>query len=391
MTAVVIGPPNVVVSTPYREASVQHIAGALKGAGHLRSFYVPLHTERGGKFGRKRRFDPQGRSLMPIHEVALTAAYHLGGRTAWPLLTRARTLDKRVAQRISAGPPILFVGMPYASVSSFSAVHKAGGVAVLNHVNADLRTENEVFATEEANGEAWSDGFVTRVLRELSLADYILVPSDYVRDDLVSRGVPESKVVVIPYGVDIDRFRPRATPSQATFSILYVGQVGHRKGLPYLLEALRILSGRGSRLTVAGPMTKGGLDLTSDELVKYVGCVDQSQLAAEYSRADVFVLPSLAEGMALVVLEAMSAGLPVIVTPATGYSGIVRDGVEGFVVPTRDAQAIADRLTTLARDPELRLAMGRAARARAEQYTWRAFEQKVVSELERSFPNQNTR
>lgn len=373
-----------VVSTPYREASVQHIAQALARAGYLRSFYVPLNLERGGRLAKKRRFDPPGHSLMPTREIAFTAAYRMTRRSARPLLWRALALDKCVARRMMVDPPALFVGMPYASVSSFAAVKRADGVAVLNHVNADFRTENDAFAIEDADREVWPQRFLARVQDELELADRILVPSEFVRNDLVARGVAASKIDIVPYGVDIDRFVPgNGGRTTSLLSVLYVGQVGYRKGLHHLIEALRLPAARSSRLTVVGPITTGGRDvLASAEGVAYLGRIDQERLAAVYAGADVFVLPSLAEGMALVVLEAMSAGLPVIVTPETGYGGIVRDGVEGFIVPPRDAEAIADRLNCLASSPELCAVMGAAARARAEQYTWESFEKRVVSALE---------
>jgi glycosyltransferase involved in cell wall biosynthesis len=377
-------PDGVVVSTPYREASVQHIAGALFRAGRLQSFYVPLNLTRGGRLAAKRRFDPPGHSLMPVREIAFTAANRMAGRSPRPLLWRALMLDRRVARRIMIDPPAVFIGMPYASAASLAAVKRVGGIAVLNHVNADFRTENEVFAVEGARRELWSQPFITRTQDELELADRILVPSEFVHDDLVARGVTSSKIDVVPYGVDINQFAP-GNGRQMTdhLSVLYVGQVGYRKGLHHLSEALKLPAARSSRLTVVGPITKGGRDLlASAEGAVYLGRVDQERLAAVYAAADVFVLPSLAEGMALVVLEAMSAGLPVIVTPETGYGGIIRDGVEGFIVPPRDAKAIADRLGRFAASPELRATMGAAARARAVQYTWDSFERNVVSALD---------
>ena len=189
--------------------------------------------------------------------------------------------------------------MPYASVSSFHAVKERGGTTILNHVNADFRTENEVFKEEGALQETWPEPFVSRTVEELELADHILAPSTFVRDDLVGRGVPWSKVIVLPYGVDTARFKPSPVtqPPNRPFTVLHVGQIGHRKGLRYLADAFRLIAPTSYRLRVAGPLTKNGEDILGRyERTEYLGKLDHPHLALEYARADVFVLPSLAEG-----------------------------------------------------------------------------------------------
>jgi glycosyltransferase involved in cell wall biosynthesis len=99
-----------------------------------------------------------------------------------------------------------------------------------------------------------------------------------------------------------------------------------------------------------------------------------------YRASDVFVFPTLIEGMPLVVLEAMACGLPVIVT-ANGPGDIVRDGIEGFVIPERDPDAICDRLERLYRDPELRIEMGRRAAERSKAFDWGAYTGKARQAL----------
>lgn len=91
-------------------------------------------------------------------------------------------------------------------------------------------------------------------------------------------------------------------------------------------------------------------------------------------RSDVFVFPSLFEGFGLVILEAMAQGLPVITTPHTAGPDLIADGVDGFIVPIRDAPAIAARLDSLHRDRDRLAAMGAAARAKAFSFTWTAYE-----------------
>ena len=111
-------------------------------------------------------------------------------------------------------------------------------------------------------------------------------------------------------------------------------------------------------------------------LFRHIPHLTRPDLAEAYRDSDVFVFPSLVEGMGLVVLEAMACGLPVIVSP-NGPGDLVRDGVDGFVIPIRDPEAIRDRLERLYRDPLLRAEMGRNARARALQYDWSAYAAKA--------------
>ena len=114
--------------------------------------------------------------------------------------------------------------------------------------------------------------------------------------------------------------------------------------------------------------------------VEVVGAVPRSQIGEHYSWADVFVLPSICEGSATVCYEALAHGLPVITTPNSG--SVVRDGLEGFIVPIRDADAIADRLVRLTRSDGLLDAMSRNARARAMEFTVEKYGERLVKALQ---------
>jgi glycosyltransferase involved in cell wall biosynthesis len=174
-------------------------------------------------------------------------------------------------------------------------------------------------------------------------------------------------------GGAIDRERaPDRTPR-----ILFVGAVGGRKGVPYLLEAfgsLRPAAGGRKRaeLRLVGPVDArfvraiGGLP----DGVEAAGVKTGDALAAEFRDADVFVLPSVEDGFGVVTTEAMAAGLPAIVSENCGSADAVRDGVNGFVVPARDASALRDRIERLLADGELRARMGAAAASSVRGWSW---------------------
>jgi glycosyltransferase involved in cell wall biosynthesis len=272
-------------------------------------------------------------------------------------------------------------------------------MTLFNHVNADLRTENDAFRMEAQDApsgdergeilrELWSRRTVRHIDLEISLADLVLAPSPFVRDDLLRRGVHPDRLVLLPYGADVERFFPcKRDNHSGPIRILYVGQVGYRKGLPYIADALRRLGMSLSSFRVVGPVVKQSRILERRlQGVDYIGKVQYDQLTAQYRAADVFVLPSLSEGMGLVVLEAMATGLPVVVTRESGYEGVVRDGVEGFIVPARDSEAIARKVEILANDGDLRARMGRAARRRAEEFSWQRYEKQFIDELTARLP-----
>jgi glycosyltransferase involved in cell wall biosynthesis len=156
--------------------------------------------------------------------------------------------------------------------------------------------------------------------------------------------------------------------------VLFVGGCSLRKGIPYLVEAFRRI-GAPATLRLVGRTNEalfrriGGLPRG----VEAVGPKTGAALAAEYAAADVFVLPSVEDGWGLVTNEAMSAALPVIVSDHAGSAEVVRDGINGFVVPARDVDALAARITLLLGDAELRARLGGAARATAAARTWEAY------------------
>jgi glycosyltransferase involved in cell wall biosynthesis len=208
---------------------------------------------------------------------------------------------------------------------------------------------------------------------ELQLADVVVVPSRHVRQTLAGV-VPDKKIRVIPYGAPPVRVRERPVRDvRMPLKVLFVGLLSQSKGIGYLLDALKMLGSMvdvtlvGRRLSAHPRVDEACARWRWFESLPHAGVLERMQTA------DVLVLPSLAEGCSLVVLEALSCGLPVIVTPNSGTLEVVRDGREGFVVPVCRADAIAERLDTLAADRELLAGMSRNAQATAATHQWEAY------------------
>jgi len=250
-----------------------------------------------------------------------------------------------------------------------------GAITVVERASSHPLTQRALLREEFAR---WGLPFrqleasIQRSLEEIALADYVLIPSDFVRRSFLKHGVAEEKLIQIPFGVDVRRFRPAERRRGRPFRVLFVGQIGLQKGVVYLLEAWKALHWQDAELWMVGRISAEMRSLLQRyrlDTIRLFGYV--ADPASIYQQADVFAFPSLQEGSALVTFEALACGLPVVTTPNAG--SVVRHGMEGFLIPIRDADALASALERLRRDERLRARMGRAARSRAETFTWERY------------------
>jgi glycosyltransferase involved in cell wall biosynthesis len=218
-----------------------------------------------------------------------------------------------------------------------------------------------------------------REVAEYHEADYIIVSSSMARRTFIEQGVPEGKVMVVPEGVDTLRFHAKQK-SDTVFRPIFVGHIGFRKGVLYLLEAIRKLRLKNCKVWLIGSIEEAIKPFLAqyDDLFTHVGSMAQENLDKYYSEASVFVLPSVEDGWGLVTGEAMSCGLPVVVSANAGSAEMVRDGVDGFITPARDVQLLAEKLLYLYEHEEERRTMGAAARERATQFTWEQYGQRMI-------------
>jgi alpha-maltose-1-phosphate synthase len=210
---------------------------------------------------------------------------------------------------------------------------------------------------------------VRRRLAEYDEADAILIPSEFVRQSFLGRGFNREKLFKVPYGFNLVPSPEISRSRSDRFVVLYVGQIAIRKGLRYLFFAFERLQHPQKELWIVGPKAAvtGIEHLEPPRGTTFLGVLKGDELANAYSQSSVFVLPSLEEGLALVVGEAISFGLPVIATVHTGAADIFDNGVQGWQVPIRDPEAIAERLQQLADDAAMRHEMSDRALERSRQ------------------------
>lgn len=292
------------------------------------------------------------------------------------------------------GNASLIYGFNSASEQIFVGAKAAGLQTIVEQTIVPRLAELRLLVEETRIFHEWgssmvddcAEAFAAQEQQEWILADRILCASEFVRQELVAVGGPAEKCVVVPYGVNVADFTAgigscRRRLVGAPLQVLFVGGVGLRKGIPYLLEAMRQLKSAPVRCRIVG-----GWQVDQDTLrrhipsnVELVGPILRSEITREYANADVFCLPSLCEGSATVIYEALAAGLPIVTTPNAG--SIVRDGVEGFIVPIRDAEAIAERLDRLAYDRVLLNQMSHSARERSTYGSLEAYGERLLKTL----------
>jgi glycosyltransferase involved in cell wall biosynthesis len=183
------------------------------------------------------------------------------------------------------------------------------------------------------------------------------------------------KFHIVRCGIDVSKYALRPDPNNAVAEILCVGRLVPAKGQHLLIKACHALKERGvpfhATLVGAGP-DRDSLESLAESLgVKdactFTGPVGQGEIHAHYDKADIFALPSFAEGLPVVLMEAMGKGIPCVTTSITGIPELVIDGVNGLLVPASDWEGLADRLQDLIEKPAVRKQLGATAREIVEK------------------------
>jgi glycosyltransferase involved in cell wall biosynthesis len=277
----------------------------------------------------------------------------------------------RLSQRYVENAALFHVRSGYGR-GAMARAKDRGAVCLVDHSIADPIFIAEILRAEAAR---WNFPYEFPhwhwrcVSQDIDAADHLLVNSQFVRDTLMAcRGLAASRITVLPLPVNLERFAP-AGGSRAPDKpcrILFAGEIGLRKGVLYLLEAFRRLRLKNVELILIGGISDiGDLLSRSGVAFRHIPVMPLDDLIHYYQQASMFVFPSLVEGAARVVQEAMACGVPVITTPHAG--SVIQDGVDGFIVPIRDVDALCECILELYHHPDRRAAMGKEARRTAER------------------------
>jgi glycosyltransferase involved in cell wall biosynthesis len=405
---------------PTGNANVRHAALGLHRAGLIAEFWTCLNYRGTHPLTRllpagvrtqlaRRSFPDELQPLLHAHpwrEAARLFSHRAGlgalARHETGILSVDavyRSLDRRVARRLRSGN---FTGVYAYEDGAADAFRAAGARGIKKLYDLPIgywRAARDVLVEEGERQPAWASTLIgnsdspaktARKDEELALADRVYVASSYTLKTLSAAPGFTAPVEVIPYGAPL---RPASAPRRTArdgagpLRVIFVGSLGQRKGLSYLFDACRSL-GSAVELTVIGTLPLEKCPALETELarehVRWIPSCPHAQVLAEMAAHDVFVFPSLFEGFGLVLLEAMAMGLPIIATPHTAAPDLIDDGQEGFLVPIRSSQAIAEKLDLLRRDRDLINTLGARAALRAATFTWENYGTRLAESVSRA-------
>lgn len=405
---------RVVLAHPSGNQFFRHLAAALRDAGKLAELCTAFDWRGGGGWGAllpggvRRELERRNFSTelgVPVVQHPWREAMRLASnRLGWRALTRHETgflsvdavyrdFDRWVARRLQR---VAGAGMVYAyedaAEATFAEAARLGLRRAYDLPIAYWEKSRQLLAEESSRYPAWEPTLVgtrdsgaklERKSRELAAADLVVCPSQFVADSLPPDTPTRARVIVAPFGSPPPG--PRRTTSVRTkpLRVLFAGSMSQRKGLADVFEAVRGLQRRDIELVVLGSPV-AGMGFYRRELADFIHEAPRphADVLALMRTCDVLCLPSIVEGRALVVQEAMSQGLPVLVTPNCGVEDVVENGVSGFVVPIRNPRALAEKLNWFADHREAWPEMSRAAQAAAAKLTWVDYGAKILAGLE---------
>ena len=405
---------RVVTSHPGKQVIVYNIASQLARRGYLVAhlaavYYIPdripyrLAQYVPGEAGERLRGQLLKRrcATVPDQLVVSWPWIELGTRALGELpglrsaLAQGRTYraanaahDRLAANWLKRRDDIdIVMAFQGSALRTLQAARKIGARAVL--VATHPLSHERIVAAEYAKfGQRAPLPLREHLLSEVRAADCLLTASTATTDGLLESGVSEDRIKELPYGIDVPASTTipvRAVRAEVRF--LFVGKLSLHKGLHVLRQAWSSIVLPNVRLTLVGrPVGDVEAKILREWKDDRVTVVDEvPDINAAYRDADVFVFPSLIEGFGMVTLEAMAAGLPVIVTERS--RGVVRHGVDGFVVRPGDAEDLARRMIQLAEEPRLRAELSSRASECAKQYTWDRFGSKLCDWLDDLVPS----
>jgi hypothetical protein len=348
-------------------------------------------------FQSMRRLARRVSELQPDKVTAFTLIGLLDGakryrakrRLGKRCLRTARIFGHQVAESINNKSADIIYGLPLGCEEVFLKSKSLGMNCVLEQNSVPMRLEKQIMEEEHALWPGWEDNqyecepigrILARAEREYELSDLVLCPSDHVYQHMQNLEL-SARIELVPYAVDVAKYSlPQREKRKGPLRVIFVGGIRLQKGFQYILHAARQFKSQ-IEVHLIGKIwcdeTLLRRELPSN--VELVGSVPHSEILKHYYWADVFCLPSLAEGSARVTYEALVAGLPVICTSNSG--SVVRDGIDGYIVPIRDGDAIADKLLTFIDDRKLLEMMSRNCRKHGMEYSWESYGHRLIDAL----------
>lgn len=296
--------------------------------------------------------------------------------------------DQSVSQHLENDFDV-FIGLSSFALTGVQRTQKLGKMAIVDHGSLHpkiekniLQKETDKYGFHAREGNWQHEWLIDKMDQEFKQTDHIFAISNLAKQTMINEGVSAEKIIVNHPGVDLSHFFPHPKEDNI-FRIIFCGGINPLKGLHYLLQAFFELDLPKSELIIIG----GGLanaqrDKNYNALlqryyrnnIKFIGTFPQHDLQKIYARGSLFVLPSLADGFAMVIPQALTCGLPVITTTMTGASELIQNGFNGYVIEPSNLETLKEHISYCYENPEHLADMScNAIQSVKDNFSWDAY------------------
>jgi alpha-maltose-1-phosphate synthase len=353
-------------------------------------------TKRGDTFWTRRFLiglhdsDVESNWRFEFREMLFSKLYGHTEKTIRAVYDRDVNFDRYIAAKLPALRGEIFWGFQGSCFESLAAARRSSKIAVCELATAHAPAARRILGEEQQLHPEWADSidnvsfpddYYKRLCEEPHRADIVIGASEFTLQTLRDDNIDESKLRLLPLGFELAHipYVEQNAPRKGPLKLLYAGRITQRKGIKYLLEAMKQFGPEEVELHIIGFIHGSGEAFRRYDNFVHHGPMQQYELFRKYQEFDAFVLPSVFEGFGLVVLEAMAAGLPVITTPNSIGPELITNDSEGYIVPIRNTEAIVRAIRQMVNNsPEQQMEMKKRARAKALQYSWNAYRTRLA-------------
>lgn len=384
-----------------------HVAKALNELGYLKKFHTSSYISNAflqtillklnNQYWTRRFIDGLSGSKIDsnwrfeVNEIIHRYLKNNSSEIESLVYSRDEQFDAYIAKKLLKQNKPFFWGFQGSSLQSIKACKQKEGFAICELATAHITYAKKILQEEMQLHPEWSNSisnvkfpsqYEKRLEQEPVEADLVIAASSFTKFTLTDSGIAEEKIKTLPLGAPIDHIKyisKKSPIENRPLKLLYAGTVTQRKGIAYLLEAMKSFSKQDVDLHIIGNVFGDGLEFKKNkELYHYHGACSQQELFQKYSDYDALILPTIFEGFALVIVEAMAAGLPVITTANSIGADLIEEDTNGYLIPIRNVAAIRDSITKLRnKQNQAWQTMSENARKTALNYSWANYQNRL--------------
>jgi glycosyltransferase involved in cell wall biosynthesis len=279
----------------------------------------------------------------------------------------------------------IVIGWSGFSYKTFEKAKSYNILKILERGSSHIKFQTEILKEEyEKFGQKIKidNRVLEQELKEYDLADYISIPSQFVKNTFINKGIPENKLTLIPYGVSLNSFYP-SQKKDRIFRFISAGSVSLRKGSIYTLKAFHELNFPDAELLMVGKIDLEMFPLINkfklNKKIKFINHVPQNKLVDYYNKSDVFIISSIEDGFAMVILQALACGIPVICSNNSGGSELIKNGENGFVLQIRDVNGIKEKMLMFYENQKILNTFKKKIQSDRINISWDIYGKKIIS------------